>query len=393
MTDVLLKNKGEWAELYVLYSLLGKGFLVISAPGETTGPKMIIQSVSREDKPGIITVFSVEGDNILISENGQQQLKISQYDFLLNAEKVKQDLKKGSGSSFSLSDKSNAFMQRLGIVSPKAKSLKTEQSGLPFGGKNDILIAYQDPSSGISRTVGFSIKSSFAHPATLQNGTKLTNFVFSVDGLNANQIKDINVLCQKRARKTGEPTADVLARCDQIRNYGAIVASVGIGSSSVKKGTFERNLMMIDLALPDILSEIIYLHYFDNAHPCFLSEMPRLLAIRRPLQDPVFDIAFYERKIKDFLFACFSGMIPGTPWTGKTDQEGGYIIIDKDFGISGCLSTETEAFKNYLIKNTKLEHSDCSTARSDYGKIFLGQDNRYYINLNLQVRFCRPNEN
>lgn len=387
------KNKGEWAELFLLYNLLGSGLLKITNPSDKSKSVNVrIKSILREIKPGALTTFSLNNGNVSFQKEGNRIDVIPQYEFLLNSEKVRNDIVKRKGPAFLLSDKSNFFMEKIGMETPKAKSLKTTESGLPVGGKNDILITYENPTTGTINTTGFSIKSSFAHPATLQNGTKLTNFKYQITGLNERQINEINGLCQKRLKKNGEATADVISRCNKIREYGAEILPVGIESTKDHEGTFERNLMMIDMTLPSILSDLVYIHYFDKNHPVFLSEFPPLLAKLRPIQDSDYDTSFYERKIKDYLFACFAGMVPGTPWKGKTDLEGGYLIIDRNFDIYGCLSTETEAFKDYLFSSTRLEHSDGSPRRANYGKIFSDLENKFYINLNLQVRFSKSKD-
>ena len=47
-----------------------------------------------------------------------------------------------------------------------------------------------------------------------------------------------------------------------------------------------------------------------------------------------------------------------------------------------------DAFESYLLKNTKFEHA--STSRHDYAYIFK-EGNRYFINLNIQIRFKKIN--
>lgn len=381
-------NKGEWAELFLLYRLLGDGKIRIYDPSMTIfHSEMTILAITRENEPGVVVTYSLY-DGVVNMKNGDTLLgSIDQYEFSLNASKVKKDLLNGTGPAFALSDKANEFMVRSFIKSPKAKSLRTLDNGLLAGGKCDLSITYSNPKTGAINVAGFSVKSSFSHASTLQNGSGSTNFLFCLDDLLESEAAQANSIVQRRLKSNGSKAPDIMARCDYLASLGKQILPVGVVPSKSGASTFRNNLMIIDSNLPDVLSQMLMIHYFGSDHECRLSEMPRLLAKCKPVKGRLFDEIYYSKRLKDYLFACFSGMVPSTPWIGRNDVDGGYIIVGKDFEPSACLSTERDAFMDYLLGSTKLEHPDSSKNRADYGEVFRGTDGRYYIRLNLQIRF------
>ena len=95
---------------------------------------------------------------------------------------------------------------------------------------------------------------------------------------------------------------------------------------------------------------------------------------------------FYEYKFKKFLAECALGMLPSKVWDGTADATGGYIIVREDGEILCYHLFNRNEFETYLINNTKFETA--STSRHEFGSIY--KDNgKYYIKLNLQVRFIK----
>ncbi len=381
----IYKNKGEWAELYLLYSILGSGQLIIRDPLENKPDKtMVIESIIRCCSKGLLE-FVIDDSVVRISADGFFA-NIEQFEFMINAEKLKGELLTGKGA-FQLSSKLIDFMKRCGIDQPKARSLPSIVNGVRVGGKCDILLRYVNPRTGNRVSAGFSIKSDFACPASLQNGSFQTNFEYDLLGLSLQNISKINSICLSRRRKSGEHAVDLFGRCMKIIELGADIVPMGLAKDKNGTSTFELNLGMVDSVLPTILSDVVQLHYFSDDHPTLLSEMPKALILHRPVYDKAYDKAFYKKKIKDYLYACFAGMVPTERWSGQNDVDGGYLIIDPQFEVSGCLSTDTDDFKEYLFQNTKLEHPDCSKSRSNYGTVLVRENGIPFIRLNLQIRF------
>ena len=79
-------------------------------------------------------------------------------------------------------------------------------------------------------------------------------------------------------------------------------------------------------------------------------------------------------------------MLPSTPWNGKADATGGYIIVREDGEVLCYHLFNRNEFEDYLVNNTKFETA--STSRHQFGSIY--KDNgKYYLKLNLQIRFIK----
>lgn len=77
-------------------------------------------------------------------------------------------------------------------------------------------------------------------------------------------------------------------------------------------------------------------------------------------------------------------MVPSKEWNGLDEANGGYIVVKEDGDIVGYYIYNRNAFEAYLLNSTKLEAA--STTRHSYATIYKVED-RYFINLNLQIRF------
>jgi DNA (cytosine-5)-methyltransferase 1 len=102
-----------------------------------------------------------------------------------------------------------------------------------------------------------------------------------------------------------------------------------------------------------------------------------------PLNVPNPDI-YYEKCIKDFLMAGFTGMTAGKEWDGKEQVNGGYIAVMDDGDVLCYHSNDREAFRDYLYRNTFFEY--VSTDKYLWSRIEK-IDGAYYLPLNVSVRF------
>ena len=78
-------------------------------------------------------------------------------------------------------------------------------------------------------------------------------------------------------------------------------------------------------------------------------------------------------------------MKPATPWDGLDNATGGYIIVKEDGEVLCYHVYNRNDFEDYLFKNTKLDTP--STTRNGFSEIYKGVDGKYYVKLNLQIRF------
>lgn len=387
MKKSLSRNKGEWSELLALYDALGKGSVSVCDPltKDKIGEIEIRKAVREGGSTGLLS-FELEDGDVRVLNGGYCLASLSQFDFSIAARRLKNTLNREK-TSFTLSPDDAIFMDRIGIKEPKARSVGKQFENIVIGGKCDLLLNFADPLSPKGRWGSFSIKTAYDHPATLQNGSGATNFRYWLPGIKPGQVKEINSLFKDSTKKDGTKKIDLLKRCDVI-NKIMWPQPAGLSRKSEGSKVFAQNLDLIDTSMKDLLSKVLLIHYFGEEHLTEIKDFPTALAKRFPLQGREYDEGFYEKKLKDYLFACFSGMLPSIPWKGAVEYATGYLILDKMYNLSAWLSTDKERFRDYLFKSTKLEHPDSSKSRSNYGYIYV-DEGRYYIDLNLQIRFSK----
>lgn len=93
---------------------------------------------------------------------------------------------------------------------------------------------------------------------------------------------------------------------------------------------------------------------------------------------------YYEKAVKDFLIAGFTGMTAANSWDGIDDANGGYIVVKNNGDIVAYHIYNRNAFEKLLFENTKFERG--STGRHEYCSVY-EVDNRFFVKLNLAVRF------
>lgn len=148
---------------------------------------------------------------------------------------------------------------------------------------------------------------------------------------------------------------------------------------------FENNLRLIDSDLP-VISAYMLLEHFALGNSNILTALDNVTH-KNPLG---YDLStghpFYSYKFKKLLTESALGMLPSKVWTGKADATGGYIIVREDGEVLCYHLYNRNEFEDYLLKNTKFDTA--STSRYDFAYIFKS-DNRYYIKLNMQIRFIK----
>ncbi|WP_444442197.1 HpaII family restriction endonuclease, partial [Pseudoruminococcus massiliensis] len=149
--------------------------------------------------------------------------------------------------------------------------------------------------------------------------------------------------------------------------------------------TFKNNLILIDGVLPEITANLLIAYYKDGYSNV-------VSAIEKITQDNPLGYnldqghPFYSYKFKKFLTECALGMLPSKMWNGIVDATGGYIIVKEDGEVLCYHLFNRNEFENYLLKSTRFETA--STSRHEFGKIYK-ENNKYYIKLNLQIRFIK----
>lgn len=359
---MLTGNKGEWSEIYTLLKILSEKYLIAgnSDLNEIVDLIYPIIYILRDESNGTYE-YSYSSDLVIIKGNEEEfRIPISQFQekavFLLSK------LQETTTTTFSIPE-IETFIRSFKCISLKANSSV----------KSDIRIAIHDQRTKTTPELGFSIKSQLGGASTLLNAGKTTNFIYQIEGSNLteNDIVDINSI---------NTNDKIMNRIEKIREHSGVLKFFNTESS-----IFRNNLMLIDSALPQILSEIVYLYFTSSFSKAV--DLVNEVTIQNPLAYNLeTNHPYYSYKIKRFLTDIALGMMPSKVWTGQLDATGGYLVVKKD-GVVLCYHIyNRNEFEDYLMNNTKLETA--SSSRHDFGKIYK-EDNCLFFKLNLQIRFTK----
>ena len=358
-------NRGEWSEIYVFLRLLETGKLY-AADAELNKIESVflnIINIVRTESIGVLE-FRINNSEKIISifntDTAELLLELPVEAFKNEANKLYWAIVGSKTSTFEV-DETEAFLDGIGVNTLKASSTD----------KADIRMKIHDINTGVEAIQGFSIKSRLGSPSTLVNAGKTTNFIYEVVGpVNddvMNAFNDRSPLFKNRFMFLNNE-----ANCD--------LKYVGMANS-----VFESNLLLIDGDLPTICANMLKLYYSSDKSTVedILSEMVLINPLNYNLSK---GHPFYHYKFKKFLTESALGMLPSKTWTGKADATGGYIVVDEGGEVLCYHLYNRNEFEDYLMLNTKFETA--SKSKHEFGEIYK-EDEKYYIKLNLQVRFIR----
>ncbi len=352
-------NKGEWSELYVFLKLLGEGKLY-AADENLEKIKNIfypILKIIRKEEKTILEFRRQNKINIVNASTEETILSLSPGEFLDRSKMILSKIKEGRGRSFSIPE-IESFLSKI-----KYKKIASSSRS-----KGDINIVIHDLLTNTEPKLEFSIKSKLGNPSTLLNAGKSTNFIYCVNYVDysAEEIEKINSF-----HKIGD-------RVKEIEKKGG-----ELEFQKTESKIFEYNLKMIDTELPKILSELLKLYYKRSSST--IVDITNILKRLNPCDfDFQYGHPFYSNKIKRFLRIIALGMMPGTPWDGRYQAIGGYIIVKEDGEVLCYHIYNTNLLDEYLFRNTKLETAD--TNRHKFGSL-INENKTYIFKLNLQIRF------
>ncbi len=365
---MLKGNKGEWSELYVLLKLLYEQELY-----ETNSELEILKNlcypiikIKRLEKRNCNSIKEREyicGARVRIVDGvtGNKILEVNLNEFKENAEKLKQGIINGRGRSFSIP-----------VLNDFLKLIDCEKVRADSEDKRDITIVVHDIKTGREPSLGFSIKSKLGGAPTLINASKEnTNFIYEITCNNLtdekiNIINDIN---------TG---AKIINRMKALQDLGATITY-----RKMERDIFLSNLQVIDSALPEIVAQMLLSNYLGISSK--LKDLVEEVARINPCNfSNKYSHPFYEYKVKNLLVDAALGMKPAKPWYGFYDATGGYIEVNKEGDILCFFMYNRNDLQEYLFNNTKLETP--GSDKHKFGSIYKEND-KYFIKLNLQIRF------
>ncbi len=352
------KNKGEWSELYTFLKLLADGRLYcgdgrLNRYDDRFYP---ILEVFRNDAPDRIS-YKVQAakNNILVS--GQMvQFEVPQERFRTEATQLLNYIKSIRGSENI--DSIEQFMEEIKCEKVCAKSQD----------KADIRIVIHNLHTGSKPELGYSIKSKLGADSTLINASgDATNFIYRINGVGNALIDEING--QKYFR-------------DKFQLINGCNATVSF--QKVAQSRLHNNLTMLDLGMERIIAECLLYYYSGDART--VEEAVAHITITDPLNINCEGQPIYEYKVKQFLLAFALGMTAATPWQGKFNANGGYIVVKEDGDVVCYHFFDRNDLEDYLFYNTRFETP--SQTRHKFGSIY-EENGELFMKLNLQIRFIK----
>ena len=352
---MLRGNRGEWSEIYAFLRLLADG-KIFAADADINKIELMffpILNIIREEVKGKRYEYCLAETAVNIYRNDDLILSLSSEQFHSEAVELLERIK-ASTSAFG-SVETEAFMNSIYVNKLKA----------PSTDKSDINIGLHDIFTGYKQVVGFSIKSELGSPPTLLNAGHTTNFIYKVCGLQPSSVEMINAIATKSKIKD---------RITAIRKIGGTLEYFDMYSP-----VFEENLIMIDSRMPIIVATMVSGYYRGVSSTC--EALTNYAVEVNPLG---LNAEFYKHKVKELLCAVALGMVPGTKWTGFDEASGGYIIVKTNGDVLAYHIYNRDAFKEYLLKNTRFDTP--SSSRHGFG-VIEEQNGQIFMKLNLQIRF------
>lgn len=377
------KNKGEWSEMYVFFKLITdrKVYVADKDMNRLKDVFLNIISIIREENEGKEYRYFT-GDIVKITLNGEEIATVDSSLFSENAKRVWKMITTTKETTFS-DDDVKEFLASIFIQNISSPAQKKSDF---FGGTADIVLDTVDYRSGVSQIMGFSCKSDIDAAATLFNASgDNTNFEYEIVGNIDDNIMDTFNSMFRIINKKGEEKKEV-ATGDRMRYLKSIGADV-IFKTSIKETSRQNLIRSGGLEMPAIVGGMLKFFYFENAgSDSSVEESIRYLA-NTDVVGYGFDDLYntYKPKVANLLYSMFTGLRFSKPWSGRSDVNGGYIVVKRDGDVVAYHSCIADEFKDFLVDKLKFEAPSCS--RHDYMKIYKKDDGKYYLKFALQFRF------
>lgn len=330
-----------------------------------------VQEISKEqyileyviDKATNMVDIKDQGTNTVLAS-------IPTKDFSYNASNLYNGIKDCKGSAVPAPSPVCDFAQVIYVSKPKAPAVKALKK--QFGGKNDIFIEVRDGQTSIVSVMGFSIKSKFGQPPTLFNAGSSSQFLYKLTGCDAKTMRKFNAI-------TGDDGGRGWGRCREYLTSHKITLEF----TKPQNPIYNDNLFLVRESMSKIMAWCVKDRLIDSTGTYEVMETVERMAAANPLNVPNPEI-YYEKAMKDFLMAGFTGMTAGTRWDGKEQVTGGYIVVMDDGDILCYHSNDRESFRDYLYRNTRFEY--VSSKKYVWSYIFT-DNGEFYLPLNISVRF------
>ena len=366
-------NKGEWAEFYVLLKLLGEGKLYSADKllrKNFNNYLDIIRIIRQEvETMPLDYIINDTSHTVVIKNNGEILAEIPMDDFRNNAADLFNGIKDLKGISVAAPDSVCSFAKVIYVSKPKAPAVKSLEK--MFGGKNDIFIEVRDGQTSIVSVMGFSIKSMFADAPTLFNAGSSSQLLFKVDNCDDEKMAAFNNISEGSSRAWGQCKEFLLSN------------KMSLSFVRAKNPIYDNNMFLVRESMSKIIAWCMTDRLIFSSGQYETKETVERMIHANPLRVPNPEI-YYEKAIKDFLMAGFTGMTAGKHWDGKEQVSGGYIVVMEDGDVLCYHSSDRESFRDYLYRNTHFEYVSVKKYLWSY---IYNEGGSYYLPLNLSIRF------
>lgn len=356
---MLKGNKGEWSEIYAFCYLLSSGIIQTADKDLNADPRFtipIIKILRMETRP--LDYYPPDASQTVRVYCGNTlMLSFPKADLDKNIALMLNTIS-NSSKTFDI-PQAEIFLKNILVTKLKESSAK----------KQDITIQINDIRSGAAPVCGFSIKSYLGGNPTLINASAGTNFSYEIDGCTQNIQTAVNSINTKRK---------IIDRMDCLSAYGCTLRK----TREVVSQQFRDNMQFVDTSMPEMMSELVKMYYQTQTRK--ISDLTEYIKKVNPLR--LSNVNMYSYKIKKLLAACALGMTPQRVWEGQEDANGGFIVVKKDGSVVCYHIYNRTEFEQYLYDYTYLDTP--STSKYGFADIY-SDGSRYYIKLNLQVRFSK----
>ena len=370
-------NKGEWAEFYVMLKLLGEGKLY-------TADKMlkknfdsyldVLKVIRQEfDTQVLEYIIDEEKSEVVVKPQNSEVIfvLIPMQEFRDNAIALFNGIKDMKGMSVPAPDSVCDFAKIIYVSKPKAPAVKALKK--QFGGKNDIFIEVRDGQTAIVSIMGFSIKSKFGNNPTLFNAGSSSQFLYKLTNCNDIAMDEFNAITESGGRGW--------SKCKEYLSTHGITMEFARTQNPV----YGNNLFLVRESMGNILAWCVKDRLIDSSADYGVKETVERMAVSNPL-GVINPEIYYEKAIKDFLMAGFTGMTAAQIWDGREQVNGGYIVVMDEGDVICYHSNDRESFRDYLYRNTYFEY--VSADKYCWSRI-MKIDGEYYLSLNASVRFSK----
>ncbi|MDE6649514.1 MAG: HpaII family restriction endonuclease [Muribaculaceae bacterium] len=378
---LLSYNNGEWAEVYIFFKVIAdrKLYTADAAFNPIKNIYLDVLSVIREEIEGQVYKYKT-GDFVTILLNHEPVGTVRVDEFIKYKNLLWKLLEENTQTTFS-SEEIEKFLNSIHIFNPKSPAHIVSKF---CGGTVDIVIETKDR-SGINRILGFSCKSDLRTAATLLNASgENTNFIYEVTGsMDDNKMDHFNSIFKKVKRK-GETCFDIATtdRMQYLHDIGCDLNFVGNAKNQARTNLIKCG----GKEMPDIVAGMLKKYYFKNLSG--LTSMED--CVEYLAENDVAGYGFedlkdtYRGKIAQLLLCTFTGMRLGSPWNGRQEVNGGYIVVKNNGDVVAFHSTIADEFKDFLVAKMIMESPSHSRHKD---MVIYKEGDKYFLKLALQLRF------